>query len=195
MKLAVILGTVRTGRHSEKIAKWVTTEASRIDGVEAELVDLKDFPLPFFEESSSPQFTPDRKAAPDVQKWLDKVAEFEAYVIVTPEYNHSIPGVLKNAFDHLDYQVKRKPFAIVSHGTVGGARAAEHLKAIIFRSLGIVVPSAVALLMNVAQAFDENGTLPEEIANQPYGAKSSIDATLNELKWFADTLTPARNKS
>jgi NAD(P)H-dependent FMN reductase len=195
MKLGVILGTVREGRHSDKVAKWVVGEASLQEGTQAELVDLKDYPMPFFDETISPRYNPDRKASPAVQKWLDKVAEFDAYVIVTPEYNHSIPGVLKNAIDYLGMEVAGKPFAFVSHGSVGGARAVEHLYTMIAISNAISIPKAVALTMRVSDIFDENGTLTEEVATQPYGPKSASDAMLAELKWYSDALIAAKSKS
>lgn len=193
MKLAVILGATREGRHSDKVAKWVSAEAAKLEGVSAELLDLVDYPMSFFEETVSPQYNPDRTPSPEVKKWLDKIAEFDAYVVVTPEYNHSIPAVLKNAFDVIDFQFKRKPFVIVSHGTVGGARAAEHLKAIIFRCLGFVVPAAVALTMRVSDVFDEKGTLSEEVANQAYGPQTALAAALGELMWFSDAIVAAKN--
>lgn len=192
MKIGVILGATREGRHSDKVAKWVVKETGNHDGVDAELLDLRDYPMPFFEEAVSPQYNPDRKPSAEVKKWLDKLSEFDAYIVVTPEYSHSIPGVLKNAFDVTDFQFKRKPFGIVSHGTVGGARAAEHLKAIIFRCLGFVVPAAVALTMRPAEIFDENGTLTEEVANQPYGPKAALDSLLTEIKWFTEALLNAK---
>lgn len=195
MKLAIILGATREGRHSDKVAKWVVAEAAKLDDVSVELLDLIDYPMPFFDEAISPQFNQDRKPIPAVKKWLDKVGEFDAYIVVTPEYSHSIPAVLKNAFDFTDFQFKRKPFAIVSHGTVGGARAAEHLKAIIFRCLGFVIPAAVALTMRVSETFDQNGTLSEEVANQPYGPVTALNAVFAELKWFSDAVAPARLRS
>ena len=195
MKLAVILGTVREGRHSDKVANWVINAVSKNSSSQVELLDLRDYPMPFFDEAISPQFNPDRKPIPAVKKWLDKMASFDAYIIVTPEYSHSIPGVLKNALDHLDYQVKDKPFALVSHGTVGGARAAEHLKSIIFRLFGVVVPAAVALTMRVSENFDQDGTLSEEVAKQPYGPNTALDTILSTLTWYSDALAAARTKS
>jgi NAD(P)H-dependent FMN reductase len=192
MKLAVILGTVREARHSDKVAKWAVSHASKLDGVEVELIDLKDYPMPFFDEAISPRYNPERKAVPAVQKWLNKIAEFDAYLFVTPEYNHSIPGVLKNALDYIDFQLKQKPSAIISHGSVGGARAAEQLKLILVEVLSPVIPPAVPLTMRVGDNFDENGTLSEEVANQPYGPQMALGGMLAELKWYSDALSTAR---
>jgi NAD(P)H-dependent FMN reductase len=192
VKLAVILGTVRQGRHSEKLAKWVVGEAKKQEGAAVELLDLKDYPMPFFEEPVSPRYNPDRQPVPAVKKWLDKLNEFDAYVIVTPEYNHSIPGVLKNALDYPDWQLKHKPIAIVSHGGAGGARAAEHLKGIISETQAVPVPINVALTMRLSEIFDEQGTLAEEVAAQEYSPKFSLENTLADLEWYSDALAAAR---
>jgi len=194
MKLAVILGSIRHGRHTEKLAKWVVKEAQKQPDIEVELLDLKDYVLPFFEESASPRFNPVRQPSPQAKKWLDKLQENDAYIIVTPEYNHSIPGVLKNALDYPDWQVSKKPFAIVSHGSTGGARAAGHLKQIISEIRGVVISSNVALTMRVSEIFDENGTLAEEIDTQDYGPKFSLHNSLDELKWYSDALVTARSQ-
>lgn len=192
MKLAVILGTVRQGRHSENLAKWVVKEAKQMPDTDVTLLDLKDYPMPFFDEPASPRFNPERKLNPIVAKWLAALETADAYVVVTPEYNHSIPGVLKNAMDYTDWQVLRKPFAVVSHGSAGGARAASHLKHIISETRAVPIPNNVALTMRVSEIFDENGTLAEEINAQEYGPKSNLHASLAELKWYSDALATAR---
>src|SRR5689334_16255823 len=102
MRLAVIVGTTRNNRQTPKQAKWVVNAAKSLDGTEVEVVDLVDYPLPFFDEGASPRYNPERQLAPDVKTFLDKIASFDAYVFVTPEYNHSIPAVLKNIFDYMD---------------------------------------------------------------------------------------------
>src|SRR3954471_19006353 len=128
MKIQVIVGSTRPGRITERMAKWAEHELQSFPDVDVELVDLADYDMPLFDEAISPRYNPHRTPRPVVQKFLDKIAEADGYVVVTPEYNHSIPGVLKNAFDYLTFQMAKKPVAIMSHGTVGGARAAEHLK-------------------------------------------------------------------
>jgi NAD(P)H-dependent FMN reductase len=193
MKLAVVLGTDRLGRHSGRVADWVARHAKAIDGVEVELVDLADYDLPFFKEEISPRYNPDRVVEGDVKRWLEKMGSFDAYVYVTPEYNHSIPGVLKNSFDYMTWELKRKPTAIVSHGTVGGARAAMHLKEILSEAQSVPIPNFVALTMRVNEVFDENGTLSEEVAAVQYGPQFALDNLLAELKWYSDALAPARD--
>ena len=193
MKLAVILGTTRQGRHSAKMADWVVKN-TQSNGVTVELVDLKDYDLPFFDEPISPRYNQDRAPYPEVKRWLEKINSFDAYIVVTPEYNHSIPAVLKNALDYLDWQVSKKPFAIVSHGSAGGARAASTLKLIISEIRAIVISTNLALTMRVSEVFDENGVLAEEISNQPYGPLAILNSLADELKWYSDALSEARSK-
>lgn len=194
MKLAVILGSTRPERHSGKVADWVVNHAKELADTQVELLDLIDYPLPFFDEAVSPRYNPERKPNEVAKKWLAKMDEVDAFVVVSPEYNHSTSAVLKNAFDYLDWQVDRKPFALVTHGSAGGARAQEHLKGIISEVRGVPIPNQVGLTMRVAEVFDENGTLSEEVAALPYGPQAALDALLTELKWYSDALSTARTK-
>lgn len=125
-KIAIILGSTRVGRNGEAVAKWVLEHAQQRTDAEFELVDLRDYPLPLFDEPTSPAYGASDKE--EVQRWTAKVAEFDGYVFVTPEYNHSLPAVLKNAIDYVYPEWNNKAASIVSYGTAGGARAAEHLR-------------------------------------------------------------------
>jgi NAD(P)H-dependent FMN reductase len=194
MKLAVIVGTIRQGRLSERLAKWVLNEANQVEGVEATLVDLADYPMPFFEDPVSPRYNPERKLDEATGKWLKSLDEAEAFIFVTPEYNHSIPAVLKNALDYIDFQINRKPSAVVSHGSVGGARATMHLKEILSESKSVPIPLAVAFPGRVSEAIDEQGKLNSEVAEQAHGPLTSLKALIEELKWYSDALTSVRTQ-
>ena len=100
MKLAIIVATTRGGRKTLQQAKWAHNVAATIEGIDAEIIDLVDYPMPFFDEPVSPRYNPSREIDATAQKWLNKLTEFDAYLFVTAEYNHSIPGVLKNALDN-----------------------------------------------------------------------------------------------
>lgn len=191
MKLAVIVGTTRPSRQTIKEAKWVVNSAQEMTDVSVELVDLIDYPMPFFNETISPRYNPNREIGPDIQKWLDKLDEFDAYVFVTPEYNHSIPGVLKNALDYISNQLVHKPSAVVSHGSVGGARAAMHLKEILSESKSVVIPSGVAF-SGISEAIDEQGNLSDEVSANQWGPATALKSTLEDLKWYSDALSVAR---
>lgn len=194
MKLAIIVGTTRQNRQTLKQAKWVLATAQAVTGVEAELVDLADYPMPFFAEPVSPRYNPQRQVDATAQAFLDKLASFEAYIFVTPEYNHSIPGVLKNAFDYMDWQMVRKPAGIVSHGTVGGARAAMHLKEIISEAQAVPM-SKFVVFSHMSDAIDDDGVISEEVKANPYGPQGQLDELLAELGWYSDALAAARSKT
>ena len=124
--IAIILGSTRPGRNGEAVAKWVRDIAVKRDDATFELVDLADFPLPHFDEPGSPAWGNYQNE--HTKAWSAKIAQFDGYVFVTPEYNHSTSGVLKNALDYLYNEWNNKAAAFVSYGSVGGARAVEHLR-------------------------------------------------------------------
>lgn len=190
MKIQVILGSTRPGRITERMAKWAVAEAAKLNDVEVELVDLVDYDMPFFDEPVSPRYNPNRLSNDRAKRFLAKIAEADGYVVVTPEYNHSIPGVLKNAFDYLDFQVAKKPMAVFSHGSVGGARAAEHLKAIIIESGAAVVPTALAI-HDASKLLDAEGNYVGDTSN-PYGPDKQVISVLTDLVWWTETLAAGR---
>jgi NAD(P)H-dependent FMN reductase len=192
VKIQVILSSTRPGRVGERVAKWVTAVAADRHDFDVELVDLADFDLPHLDEAVSPRFNPDRRPNPAAARWLAKVAEADGYVIVTPEYNHSIPAILKTAIDYLDFQFAKKPAAIVSYGTVGGARAAEHLKGILIEARAAVVPEAVALLGRPDQLFSPGGTFMGD-TSKPTNPVTTLQNVLGELAWWTATLKAGRN--
>lgn len=193
MKLIVVIGSTRPGRLTERLAKWVAKEAARLPDIQVDLVDLRDYPMPFFDEPKSPRYNPDRKPNVVVQKWMDKMAEGEAYIIVTPEYNHSIPGVLKNSLDYITVEFNKKPATVVSHGAVGGTRATMHLKEILSESGAAIIPRQVAI-PQASEKLNEEGELSEEVKAQPYGPAIALKSLLEELKWYSDALAAARVK-
>jgi NAD(P)H-dependent FMN reductase len=145
IKVAIILGSTRPGRNGEQVAKWVLEIASNRDDAEFELVDLRDYPLPHLDEplpASFGQYQNDH-----TREWADKIAAFDGFVIVTPEYNHGTSGVLKNAIDYLNTEWSNKAAGFVSYGAVGGARAVEHLRLVLGELQVADVRAQVALSM------------------------------------------------
>jgi NAD(P)H-dependent FMN reductase len=127
-KIGIILGSTRPGRNGEAVAKWVHDLASKRDDAEFELVDLLDYSLPHLDEAipaSAGQY-----ANAHTKAWAEKIATFDGYVFVTPEYNHSTSGALKNAIDYLYGEWNNKAAGFVSYGGAGGTRAVEHLRLI-----------------------------------------------------------------
>jgi NAD(P)H-dependent FMN reductase len=125
-RIGIILGSTRPNRNGEQVAKWVYDIASRRDDAEFELVDLRDYPMPHLDEPLPPSMGQYQNE--HTKAWADKIASFDGFVIVTPEYNHGTSGVLKNAIDYLYAEWNNKAVGFVSYGSVGGARAAEHLR-------------------------------------------------------------------
>jgi NAD(P)H-dependent FMN reductase len=125
-RIGIILGSTRPNRNGEQVAAWVYDNASRRSDAEFELVDLRDYPLPHLDEPLPPSMGQYQNE--HTRQWAEKVASFDGFVIVTPEYNHGTSGVLKNAIDYLYAEWNNKAVGFVSYGAVGGARAAEHLR-------------------------------------------------------------------
>src|SRR5436305_313141 len=128
MKIQVIIGSTRQNRLSEKPAKWIYEYAKTKPELEVELIDLRDYSLPFVDEPTAPMHLQKKYADERVQVWSEKVDEADGYIVVSPEYNHGYPAVLKNAFDVIYPEWNNKPIGFVSYGTLGGARVVEQLK-------------------------------------------------------------------
>ena len=120
LKIKVIVSSTRANRFSEKPAQWIYAEARKRTGLEVELLDLRDYPLPFFEEAMPPGMAKDGYTNPAVVRWRDKIRESDGFIICTPEYNHGYPAVLKNALDYVYFAWARKAVSFVSWGGAGG---------------------------------------------------------------------------
>ncbi|AKK02069.1 NADPH-dependent FMN reductase [Corynebacterium epidermidicanis] len=131
MKIGVILGSVRTTRLGEQVAAWAMTQLTTNPTHEFELVDLKSFNLPIWESPMPPMMLGGKYDLPSQQAWGDKIAEFDALIFVTPEYNHGIPGALKNAIDSLGPELTGKPVGFISYSYDGGIRVVEQLRSVL----------------------------------------------------------------
>lgn len=125
-KIAVVIGSTRQNRFGDKPAQWISEIGNQRDDMEFEVVDLRDFPLPFFDEVASPLWAPSKSEV--AQKWQQKMDGFDGYIFTVAEYNRGPTGVLKNALDYAYPQWVNKPVAFVGYGGVGGARAVEQLR-------------------------------------------------------------------
>ncbi|MFC6022281.1 NADPH-dependent FMN reductase [Plantactinospora solaniradicis] len=142
-RIGIILGSTRPGRNGEQVARWVHEVASQRDDADYELIDLLDYKLPHLDEAMPPSMG--QYSQPHTLEWAAKIASFDGFVIVTPEYNHSTSGALKNAIDFLYGEWNNKAVGFVSYGSVGGARAVEHLRLIAGELQMADVRSQVAL--------------------------------------------------
>ncbi|MFZ2502526.1 MAG: NAD(P)H-dependent oxidoreductase [Nocardioides sp.] len=124
--LAVLIGSTRPGRAGRAVGEWVFEQASTRDDVSAELLDLADFDLPLLAEATVPGAAMGRYENPQTQAWSAAVSRFDGFLWVTPEYNHSMPGAMKNAFDVLYPEWRYKTVGLIGYGASGGVRAVEH---------------------------------------------------------------------
>jgi NAD(P)H-dependent FMN reductase len=126
IRIAILTGSTRPGRVNEAVARWVYDIAKQRTDAEFELVDIAEYNLPLLDEPMPP--SQGQYSQPHTKRWADKIASFDAFVFVAPEYNHGISGALKNAIDFLYREWNNKVAGFVSYGSVGGARAVEQLR-------------------------------------------------------------------
>ncbi|GLW06920.1 FMN reductase [Microtetraspora sp. NBRC 13810] len=186
LQLAVILGSVREGRFGPTVAHWFADRARRHGDLNVDLIDLADHPLPLV----LPGFgsTPPAQAARTLASLTPRLAAADAFVVVTPEYNHSFPAPLKNLIDWHNHQWHAKPVAFVSYGGVsGGLRAVEHLRPV-FAELHAVTIRDTVSFHNAHGHFGVDGT--------PVHAEECDNAAtilLDRLSWWARALREARH--
>lgn len=143
IKVAIILGSTRPGRKGEAVARWVYEIAKKRSDAEFELIDLLDYDLPLLDEPMPPSLG--QYSKPHTQTWAAKIESFDAYVFVTPEYNHGTSGALKNAIDYLFKEWNNKVAGFVGYGGAGGVRAVEHLRLVMGELMVADVRAQVAL--------------------------------------------------
>lgn len=189
-RIAVILGTTRDSRFGQGPAEWILDRARARGDWDVELVDLKDFDLPLFNEVASNAWVPssDEKA----KAWQEKIGQFDGFIFVTPEYNRSITGALKNALDQAYVEWNRKAFGIVSYGSVGGTRAAEHLRTIGIELQMVSTRSAVHIGGGDFFSVHPLGGDPKPISTLEGSIGASADAMLSELDWWTRATMAAR---
>jgi NAD(P)H-dependent FMN reductase len=190
--IAIIIGSTRAARFADKPAAWLLEKAQARDDMTFELVDLREVDLPFFDEVASSLFVPSEDAR--AVAWQTKLAGFDGFIFVTPEYNHSIPGALKNALDQAYKEWNRKPMAAMGYGGVGGARAIEHLRGIGIELLMVPLRNAVHL---GAGEFMKVSPVGQDLPMSDVDGvlTPSLNAMLDELAWWADATMAARARS
>lgn len=188
-RIAIILGSTREHRFAEKPAQWMLEQAQAHGGFDVELVDLKDYDLPLFDEAASNLYAPSQD--PAAIKWQQKLAQFDGYIFVVAEYNHSVTGALKNALDQAYKEWMRKPMAAIGYGGVGAARAIEHLRMIGVELQMVPVRNAVHIAAGSFMQVHPMGENGEMAGIEPF-IKPAADAMLDELLWWANATLAAR---
>jgi NAD(P)H-dependent FMN reductase len=188
-KIAIIVGTTRPTRFADTPAEWILKQAQARDDIDVELVDLRDHPLPFFDEMASNLWMPSQN--PEAIRWQQTIARYDGFIFVVAEYNHSISGVLKNALDQAYREWAHKPFTAIGYGGVGAARAIEHLRLIGTELQMVSTHAAVHIgggdFMAIYPMFG-NRPIEEIEANLLPSAKTALD----ELVWWAKATMAAR---
>lgn len=187
-KIGIILSTTRATRFADKPAKWLMDIATQRSDASFEIVDLRDYPMPFFEEERSPAWVqPVNEVA---RRWGAKMAELDGFIFVTAEYNHGIPAVLKNALDYAYPEFNRKPATFVGYGGVGAARAIEQLRLVLAEMQAASLKHTVHIN---AGEFVGMLTQGKTFEDYPY-LEDTVGPMLDHLVWWANTLKAGREQ-
>lgn len=187
--ISVIVGSTRPGRFSEKPAAWIFQHLRQRNGIDARLLDLRDYPMPFFDQPIPPSALGRPHYESDVvKKWTAAIEQSDGFIFVTPEYNYGPTAVLKNAIDWVYPEWNRKAVAFVSYGSVLGARSVQQLREISIELQLAPVRSAVHIPVSTLRAHYQGGDVDAGLAELETRAGALID----ELLWWTDALKVAR---
>lgn len=184
IRIAIIIGSTRPGRNGEAVARWVYDIAKRRNDAEYELVDIATFNLPLYDELIPPAMG-QQYSKPHTKAWSEKVASFDGYVFVTPEYNHATSGALKNAIDFLYHEWTNKAAGFVGYGSLGGARAVENLRLIMGELQVADVRAQVALSL---QHDFENYSVFKPSPHH----EATVNSMLDQVVAWSGALQPLR---
>jgi NAD(P)H-dependent FMN reductase len=184
--IGIVIGSTREGRFSERAAAWFHKIAGQRTDLSVEIIDLRDYPMPFFDEPASPAWMPPKDHV--AERWAAKLAELDGLVFVTPEYNHGYSAVLKNALDYAFQQFNRKPAAFVGYGGVGAARAIEQLRMVAVELQMAPIPKSVNVGMAEFLGIWQQG---KDFADFPHLEQAAV-ALLDDLSWWSRTLQTGR---
>ncbi len=187
--ISVIVGSTRPGRFSEKPAHWILQHLKKRAGVDARLLDLRDFPMPFFDQPATPAM-PGRAAFEHevVQKWTAAIAQSDGFVFVTPEYNYGPAAVLKNAIDWVYPEWHRKAAAFVSYGSAMGVRSVQQLRETMIELQIAPIRTAVHIPVATLWAHYRGGDVEAGLAE----LATPAEALIEDLLWWTTVLKAAR---
>ena len=185
-KIAIVVGSTRAARFADVPTQWIAKIAKAHADIDVEIVDLRDWPLPFFDEVASSAWAPSQNEV--AQRWQKKVAEFDGFIFTAAEYNHAPTGVLKNAIDYAANEWNKKPAGFVGYGSVGGARAVEQLRLIAVELQMAPVKSAVHIAWGDFLAVRQGEKKLEDLEH----LNQAATALVNDVAWWAKVLKAAR---
>lgn len=186
LSIKIILGSTRPGRFSEKPGNWILGEASRRDDIASELLDLRDYQMPFFNEQETPSYKTKPYTHEAVVRWTEKIAEADGFIVIAPEYNHGYPAVLKNAFDYAYQEWNGKPIAFISYGSAMGGRSVEQLRLVAVELQMAPIRNAIHMPWDTVEAATKEGLS----AFKQYEQRAS--GLMDQLVWWGRALKDAR---
>lgn len=186
VKIGVVIGSTREGRFAEPAANWIYMLAKERGELDVEMVDLRDHPLPFFDEALSPAYGTLKN--PAARAWQEKVQSFDGYIFTAAEYNRGPTAVLKNALDYAYHEWANKPAAFVGYGGAGGTRAVEQLRLNVIELQMAPIRTGVHILLPDFLAVRNGETTLDAIAHLNEGASAMLD----QFIWWAKALKAAR---
>lgn len=190
LKIGVIISSTRPTRFGETPAKWILDKANERPEIDAEIVDLRDFDLPFFDEMASNAWMPSQN--PNAVKWQNKISQFDGFIFVVAEYNRAITGALKNAIDQAYVNWNKKVFGAVGYGTVGAARAIENLRTIGVELQMVSTRSAVHIGGADFFAVHPLGQQNKPMSDIEGSIGASAKDMLDQLVWWGQATKAAR---
>ncbi|RWC41846.1 NADPH-dependent FMN reductase [Mesorhizobium sp.] len=185
-KIAIVVGSTRAARFADVPTQWIAKIAKSHADIDVEVVDLRDFPLPFFDEVASSAWAPSQNEVS--KRWQKKVAEFDGFIFTAAEYNHGPTAVLKNAIDYAANEWNKKPAGFVGYGSVGGARAVEQLRLHAVELQMAPVKSAVHIAWADFLAVRQGEKKLDELEH----LNQAATALVNDVAWWAKVLKAAR---
>lgn len=190
--IAIIIGSTRQTRFAGKPAQWMLKQTQSRNDMDAEIVDLRDYSLPFFDEVASNLWVASQN--PEAIRWQKTINRYDGYIFVVAEHNHSVTGALKNALDQAYNEWNQKPCTAIGYGGVGGARAVEHL-----RTIGIELQMVSTRSTVHIGGGDFFAVIPQggnrSIEDIEANLLPSAQSALDELIWWSNTTMAARNSS
>ncbi len=184
--ISIIVGSTRPNRFSEKPAQWIFELAQKRSDMTTELLDLRDYPLPFYDEPTSPSMIKGEYPNAMAQTWARKIATSDGFIIVTPEYNHGYPAVLKNALDYVYREWNNKTVGFISYGGVGGARAIEQLRQVAVELQMAPIRTSIHIPWSTYMETTKQGI---RALDEFY---EKAEQLLTQLLWWAAALKAAR---
>lgn len=184
IRIAIIIGSTRPGRNGEAVARWVYDIAKKRSDSEYELVDIAAFNLPLYDEPIPPAMG-QQYSKPHTKAWSEKIASFDGYVFVTPEYNHATSGALKNAIDFLFHEWANKAAGFVGYGSLGASRAVENLRLIMGELQVADVRAQVALSLH--HDFENYSVFKPSPHHE-----ASVNSMLDQVVAWSNALQPLR---